>query len=367
MALTTLPLRLLKTTRSTPRNSLFFRSIGLGLMLMYLPLLTGCGPGGNSGDGSVIAIPGNGNAYGQSKIRLSPTSLDFSATEGANNLTPQTVNISNVGSGTFNWTVTTTAAWLSLSPDSGTTPSSFTATVNAAGLTAGTYSTTITVTIVDANTPLSIPVTLTILPATPAATISLSPTSLAFSATAGGSDPAAQTVTISNSGTGTLEWSVTTTAAWLSLSPVSGTAPSSFTAAVNIAGLAAGTYSATITVTGVGATNTPQSIPVALTVSAPTLSSSTPTTTLTAVTLTWNPNTDPGVTGYFVHYGTQSPNLSGSCSYAQSTFYPLDSLSSSTSPNVTISGLTEGTIYYFAVSAYNGFESSCSNEVSKAT
>ena len=264
MALTTLPLRLLKTTRSKTRNSLFFRTIGLGLMFMYLPLLTGCGPGGNSGDGSVIAIPGNGNSYGQSKIRLSPTSLDFSTTEGANNPTPQTVNISNVGAGTFDWTVTTTAAWLSLSPDSGTTPSSFTATVNAAGL-------------------------------------------------------------------------------------------------------AAGTYSGTITVTGVGATNTPQSIPVALTVSAPTLSSSTPTTSLTAVTLTWNPNTDPGVTGYFVHYGTLSPNLSGSCSYAQSTFYPLDSLSSSTSPNVTISGLTEGTIYYFAVSAFNGFESSCSNEVSKTT
>ncbi|WP_455244442.1 fibronectin type III domain-containing protein, partial [Petrachloros mirabilis] len=182
-----------------------------------------------------------------------------------------------------------------------------------------------------------------------------------------GSNPMAQTVNISNDGAGILEWSVSTTAAWLSLSPVSGTAPSSFTATVNITSLAAGTYSATITVTGTGATNTPQSIPVALTVSAPTLSSSTPSTSPSTVSLTWNPNTDPGVTGYFVHYGTQSPNLTGSCSYEQSTFYPVTSLTSPSSPSVTINNLVEGTIYYFAVSAYNGFESACSNEVSKAT
>ena len=99
--------------------------------------------------------------------------------------------------------------------------------------------------------------------ATQIPTISLSPTNLAFSAVQGGSNPAAgQTVTVNNSGTGTLTWSVSTTASWLSLSQVSGTAPSSFTATANVSGLGAGTYSSAITVTGSGATNTPQSIPV---------------------------------------------------------------------------------------------------------
>ena len=67
-------------------------------------------------------------------------------------------------------------------------------------------------------------VTLT-LTAPPIPVISLVPTSLAFSATQGGSNPAAQVVNISNVGTGTLNWSVSSTASWLSIATASGTAP----------------------------------------------------------------------------------------------------------------------------------------------
>lgn len=73
--------------------------------------------------------------------------------------------------------------------------------------------------------------------------------------------------------------------------------------------------------------------------------------------LAWDPV--PGVLGYFVHYGTSSAGALGSCSYAQSTF--------SSSPSATVSGLATNTTYYFAVSAYNGLESSCSAEVSTLT
>ena len=58
-------------------------------------------------------------------------------------------------------------------------------------------------------------------------------------------------------------------AAWLSLSPASGTAPGSATASVNLASLATGTYNATISLTATGATNTPKTVPVTLTVTAP--------------------------------------------------------------------------------------------------
>ncbi len=203
-------------------------------------------------------------------------------------------------------------------------------------------------------------------------TISLSPTGLNFSATQGGSDPAAQTVTISNSGNGTLNWSVSTTAPWLALSSVSGTAPASFNATVILAGLAAGTYSTIITVTATGSTNTPQSIPVDLIILTSTSSTSTPTTTTSATTtasasLAWDPNTDPSVVGYYVHYGLQSPNSPGSCAYSNSAYYSLASLANASSPTATISGLAMGTMYYFTVSAYNGIESACSNETSKTT
>jgi hypothetical protein len=113
-------------------------------------------------------------------------------------------------------------------------------------------------------------------------------------------------------------------------------------------------------VTATGASNTPQPIPVSVTVSA-----SQPTTT--SASLTWDPHPDPTVMGFFVHYGTQSPHSPGSCVYDHGTYVPLSSLTPS-SPTATISNLATGTMFYFAVSAYDGkIESPCSNEVVKAT
>jgi hypothetical protein len=369
MVLTALFLRLLKAIDGTRHNWLPFSSIVFGALVLGLPLLAGCAPEGNSGTDAALARATHGGGRNLSTITLSPTKLDFSAAQGGSDPAGQAVDISNSGRGRMDWSVSTTAPWLALSPVTGKAPSSFNATAIIAGLAAGTYSTTITVTGVGAtNTPQSIPVTLTIstaTSATPTSTISLSRASLAFSAAQGGSNPAGQAVAISNSGSGTLNWSVSTTAPWLALSPVTGTAPSSFNAHADISGLAAGTYSTTITVTGVGATNTPQSIPVTLTISAATSTTLTTTSTITAsVSLGWNPVTDPSITGYYVHYGTQSPNSVGSCAYTKSTYYSLASLASASSPAITISDLASGTTYYFSVSAYNGLESACSNEVS---
>jgi hypothetical protein len=76
-----------------------------------------------------------------------------------------------------------------------------------------------------------------------------------------------------------------------------------------------------------------------------------------SASLAWDPV--GGVMGYYIHYGTQSPNNPGSCSYDQSTFSPT--------PTATVNGLAEDTTYFFAVSAFNGLESACSAEVSTVT
>ncbi len=75
--------------------------------------------------------------------------------------------------------------------------------------------------------------------------------------------------------------------------------------------------------------------------------------------LAWNPVQDPTISGYYVHYGKTSPGQLGTCSYEAAQFV--------SSPNATITNLDPGTRYYFAVSAYNGLESACSNEVSTVT
>jgi hypothetical protein len=101
-------------------------------------------------------------------------------------------------------------------------------------------------------------------PASPS--IGVSPSSLSFTATAGGGNPANQTVSITNTGGGTLNWAATDNASWLTISPASGTAPSTLTASISISGLAAGDYNGTITISATGATNSPVSVPVTLTV-----------------------------------------------------------------------------------------------------
>jgi hypothetical protein len=97
-------------------------------------------------------------------------------------------------------------------------------------------------------------------------TIGVSPASMSFSATVGGANPPSQSLSITNTGGGTLNWSASSNASWLSVSPTSGTAPSTATVSVNITGLAVGTYNGAITITAAGATNTPVTVPVTLTV-----------------------------------------------------------------------------------------------------
>jgi len=78
-----------------------------------------------------------------------------------------------------------------------------------------------------------------------------------------------------------------------------------------------------------------------------------------SVSLAWNPVPDSSVHGYFVYYGKQSAGQAGSCNYTNSAFVG--------SSSATITGLEPDTLYYFAVSAYNGLHSDCSNEVSTIT
>lgn len=59
-----------------------------------------------------------------------------------------------------------------------------------------------------------------------------------------------------------------------------------------------------------------------------------------SVALAWNANPEPDITNYQLHYGTQ-PGV-----------YP-NSLSAGTSTTATVTGLVEGTTYYFEVSAWN--------------
>ncbi len=96
--------------------------------------------------------------------------------------------------------------------------------------------------------------------------IALNRTRMNFTAVVSGSRTGSQSIWVSSSGSGTLNWSANSNASWLICTPTSGTGFGKVTVSINPAGLAAGSYTGTITVTAPNAVNSPQSVIVYLTV-----------------------------------------------------------------------------------------------------
>ena len=85
--------------------------------------------------------------------------------------------------------------------------------------------------------------------------VTVSPTTLAFNATAGGTAPSGQTVSVSASSA--TAFTVSSTAAWLGVSPSGSlTTNQSLTVSANPSGLSAGTYNGTISIVSNGTTKT---------------------------------------------------------------------------------------------------------------
>ncbi len=98
--------------------------------------------------------------------------------------------------------------------------------------------------------------------------IQLSRTDLSFSAVTGetGVQTGAQAFYISNSGGGDLNWTASTSGAWLMVEPSTGAADALVTVNVDATGLATGSTAGTITISDPEAENSPQTVAVTLTV-----------------------------------------------------------------------------------------------------
>ena len=155
----------------------------------------------------VNATPGtDAIAIMASALAAAPSNLQFAYTLGGAVPGAVSVQITNSGSSTVTWTAAASESWLSVSPASGAMPSTLSVSVSPASLSAGTYTATILITPSGAsNSPLMVNVTLTVA-ALSKATLAVTPLALNFTYTPGGTSPAAQTVSITNSGSGTLSW-----------------------------------------------------------------------------------------------------------------------------------------------------------------
>ncbi len=209
-------------------------------------------------------------------IVVSPSEFCFSFVLGGPNPASQTLAVEKSGQGTMQWSVTDNATWLDVTPANGTCNGEtryITLSADVSGMAAGIYRADLTISSADVtNSPVVTPVYLNVA-ATAAAipTIAPTPSDFSFKAILGGGNPASQILTIGNSGQGTMQWSVSDDASWLSTSPSSGMFASSYaevTLSVDASKVGAGSHDCTVTISSPGASNSPQTILVHLKVTA---------------------------------------------------------------------------------------------------
>ncbi len=214
---------------------------------------------------------------------LSPSEIPFSSVAGAGPPPNQTVNLSQ-GTTPRNrsWTASASDPWITITPSSGNIYSEvdlLTVSVDTAGLSAGIRTGTVTVTLRDNRGRVrstSAIVTLNLASASAGSNplIALVPTVLNFTGVAGGAVPQPQALSITNPGGGSLATKWVSSEPWLTLSSSSlstTTEKDTINVTADTSGLAAGTYTGLVTITG-NAGNSPQQIPVNVTVQSPTVS-----------------------------------------------------------------------------------------------
>jgi uncharacterized protein (TIGR03437 family) len=226
----------------------------------------------------LVLVICNAKAQTVNTITAAPAALTFQYQLGATTLPAvQTLQVTSVPAGAA-FTVAVTgaqfnAAWLLLSASSGAAPSSLKVQVNPTGLSAGTYTGTITIA-ETAGTPFkNIAVTLVI--SSPPPTLVASPTALNFSYIIGNPipDPSlTNPFVLASNGTPLSATIAATTAPWLKVSPTGSISLAGLfdlvTVTVNPSGLLPKIYTATVTINAPGATNKTLALTVTLTVNA---------------------------------------------------------------------------------------------------
>jgi len=177
---------------------------------------TGVAAGDYSGNITVASNGGSANISVLMRVPVppqlvvSPTSLDF-----GNSTTNMTINIINGGDEELSWQVASNKSWLTTFPSAGVTNTEtdeISVTINRSGLEVGNYSGNLAFTSNggDLNVPVAMEVTPVIL--------SVTPSTLDF-----GSEETQLTLSVSNSGNGELNWSLTPNQDWITADPTSGT------------------------------------------------------------------------------------------------------------------------------------------------
>lgn len=183
-------------------------------------------------------------------LELSLIDLDFGSSSSQ-----ESFNITNLRNGELDFTVTTSAEFVTASPNTGRIGAQNTSVIRVnidrSGLTVGELTEQIIINVPNRGSAV-VNVLITVLDAS-AAILSVDQTTLGY-----GTETTSRSLEISNTGEKTLEWTASVSDSWITLSDVSGslnpTEDQSITVNVNRTDLEAGTYTGTVNFAGNGGT-----------------------------------------------------------------------------------------------------------------
>src|SRR5207244_9815812 len=222
-----------------------------------------------------LQITGEGITH-PAHLLIDTTPLDMGADVVGTN-TIRSFTLANSGGGSISWSANSDASWLLVAPSQGifSQQEVISLAVQRIGLKPGDYHGSITISS-NVSPPQHIEVQMTVraLPPNAGPVLAVSPALLSFTATDGQPSTSPQTLTVSNPGSHTLNWSLAPvqglTCNWLSATRTAGSvAPGgSMTLTVNVQSqcLLPGSYTGTFKFTAIGAIDSSQAVNVSLVV-----------------------------------------------------------------------------------------------------
>lgn len=288
------------------------------------------------------------------EISLSTESLDF-----GENITNLPIDIHNIGSGELKWSVSENVEWISVNPISGTTLAEsdvITIIVDRSSLLQGDYSQNINITSDGGSKTIHISAGVS------GPVLTVIPEHLDF-----GSIESQKSIFISNTGIGTITYSVSSGDNWISYTPESGslsTQTEAIQVNINRADLSPGAYSGQLLF---NTNSNDVVVPISMSIIAP----SAPDVSCSATTeVTWG---NAEISGNIIDLGSSAVTQHGHCWSLNSNPTIVDNkttLGSSItvgSFNSSLSGLSSSTMYYIRAYATNDEGTAYSNQISFST
>lgn len=205
-------------------------------------------------------------------LSVEPTAVRDSARAGSSDVRRAKIAITNSGTGgnEFAWSASDHADWIHLDPADGAVPDTLTIMLDPDGLDPGVYQGDVTVTAKDqagsADSQFTT-ISVTFLVQRPG--LNVAPATIEHAASVNSNATFTDNIQISNSGSGSLNWTAQEGEPWISLGAKSGSGNGTIPVTINTAGLPGGTYNGDITITAPGAEGSPAHVTVKLTILAP--------------------------------------------------------------------------------------------------